>query len=111
MDFFLPSVVDPDAAEEFIGAVESFTEDATGWEIEPGRASSVEYWENGDLARATVGSPLDGEIVQCILNTDRLLLICTENRGIGWGAPIVVDKMAVATVRWFNGHGPKAIAA
>jgi hypothetical protein len=111
MDFFLPSAADPDAAEQLIIAVESFTEDATGWSIRPGRASSVEYWEAGELLRATVGNPFQDEIVQCILNTDRLLVICTENRGIGWGAPIVVDKMAVATVRWFNGHSPEALAA
>jgi hypothetical protein len=111
MDFFLPSTPDPDAAEELINAVESFTEDATGWAVRPGRASSVEYWEEGQLVRATVGNLLQGETVQCILNTDRLLVICTENRGVGWGSPIFVDKMAVATVRWFNGFSPEALAA
>lgn len=111
MDFFLPSATDPDVAEEFLGAVKCFTEDATGWPVMPGRACSIEYWERGELVRATVGHPLDGETVECILNSDRLLLVCTANHGIGWGAPIVVDKGAVATVRWFNGHSPDAVAA
>lgn len=111
MNFFLPAAADPEVAEEFLCAVKSFTEDATGWTVLPGRACSIEYWEEGDLKRVTVGNLYEGETVECILNSDRLMLVCTANRGIGWGAPIIVDKVAVATVRWFNGYSPEAVAA
>jgi hypothetical protein len=111
MEFFVPSATDPTVAEEFLVAVQSFTEDATGWTVVPGRASSLEYWEGGELLKATVGHPFQGETVECILNSDRLMLVCTANHGIGWGSPILIDKMAVATVRWFNGFGPEAVAA
>ena len=106
MEFFVPSVSGQEAAENFLRSLKSFANDATGWEVIPGRARSIAFHNELGLQTATVGREVEEETVECILNSDKMMMICTVNHGMGWGSPILVDKLYIEKIEWFEGCGP-----
>ena len=103
MKFFIPLAEDDAQAERIISA----TSEATGHLIPSPRIYSIEYEHHGKKMIATVGENPDsyycevGPII-CILGDDRLLAICTPDRGVTKGIPIFVGRHAVRSVKYFE---------
>ena len=97
--FFIPAAHGPEETERVYSAVAEFHELA-----KPYRFYSIRYSHNGRAEVATVGQPhvVNGEVVLLILKDRRdgaPYLICTENRGVARGGPILAggDWQTVAT--------------
>jgi len=122
--FFLPYIDDPAKAAEFYEAVVAFSRDTHGWAVdESKRIFRLEYVHNGKEWEAEVGQPHPyghpttweyvpdysdakaGEWVVAILECDPgPFLVCTHNRGVVRGEPILVGDAEVRTIEYFDGY-------
>ena len=89
--FFVPGADGPDAAEEVWQATKSFAEEQTGFEVSDRRIFHVDYRHNEQDFEAQVGEvePRTGEVCVAILESGSFL-VCTENRGVARGVPILI---------------------
>lgn len=95
MKFFMPAASDAKQAEEAYQATAKFMAANMG-EISPQRYYAIYYRHNGKELKAVVGEmdPLEGQIVIAIFRTAREngpFLICTPDRGVIRGHPILAD--------------------
>lgn len=103
MKFFIPLVEEDAQAEGVIAAASRFT----GHPIPSPRIYSIAYKHNGKSMKATVGeSPNlyyheEGPVI-CILGDETLYAVCTKNRGVGRGEPILVGRRSVLWVIHFD---------
>jgi hypothetical protein len=115
--FFVPEVDDP---EHVWQATRTFAMETTGWSVTERRVFALEYLHNGWRCRAEVGQRESrtrdgvngrrtpeptGEPVFAILEApeSRCYLVCTPNRGVLRGAPILVGFNEVAKATDFDG--------
>lgn len=103
MEFFIPFAEDDAQAERVISATSKFTNHA----IPSPRIYSIEYEHHGKRMRARVGEDPDSyyqEIgpVICILGDDNLLAVCTRDRGVARGEPILVGRQSVFSINYFD---------
>lgn len=104
MKFFIPFVDDEVKAEELILAASKYTFTT----IPSPRIYSIEYSHNGKIMDAKVGKYpnnyyLVKEPVLCILGNDNTLYaICTWNRGVARGDPILVSPDRVYSIIPFD---------
>jgi hypothetical protein len=103
MKFFIPLAEDDAQAERVITATSEFTKFA----IPSPRIYSIDYEHNSKRMRATVGEDPDGyyrEVgpVICILANDNLLAVCTRDRGVLKGEPILVGRQSVSFINYFD---------
>ena len=96
MKFFIPTVQDDRKAEDVYQAIVKFAKYTMGWEISNRRIRSIAFRDKGKLVRAIVGEadPAEGESVIAILDSNTYL-VCTSNRGVVKGMPIMVGKYEV----------------
>lgn len=89
--FFVPGADDSDAAERLWQRTRSFAEEQTGLEVSDRRVFRVDYRHNEQDFGAEVGQPdpRTGEVCVAILESASFLL-CTENRGVARGHPILI---------------------
>lgn len=90
--FFLPYASNEQIAEETWQGIRKFAEETTGWPVDENqRIFSLAFTHNGTDYYAEVGKPepLTGEPVIAILSS-ATYLICTPNRGVLRGMPILV---------------------
>jgi hypothetical protein len=122
-EFFVPRASgDERQAEEVWQAVFRFQQDQTGWLIEPRRIFRIDYTHDGQQMNAQVGErhPYgwapdwdrpqgDDELerVEVILEAsdNGPYLVCTENRGVARGEPILVGATEAYKVQYFDGFG------
>jgi hypothetical protein len=96
MRFFIPEVNDPVEAERVYEATKKFARETLGWNVESRRIQSIDFKDKKERVRAEVGKPdpITGEVVIVILESTTYL-ICTPNRGVLRGMPILVGKNEV----------------
>ncbi|KQU95206.1 hypothetical protein [Devosia sp. Root105] len=100
MKFFLPAAESPEQAEDIYGKVKSFVVEQSG-PVRDVRYYAIYYRHNSRDLVATVGEPepLTGETVVAIFKTQNdsgPFLVCTLNRGVARGAPILASNDARA---------------
>jgi hypothetical protein len=109
MTFFIPDK-SPEEAERLYEATRKFAAGswaAHGEAIDDARIQSITFRDRGGTVRAEVGQldPCEGKVVMAILRTSaevKRYLICTANRGVFRGDPIVVEDHEVSRVEPFD---------
>lgn len=96
MKFFVPTENDPEKAEELYQAIKKFAAETKGWAIGERRIRSITFRDGGYIVQALVGrpEPSKGGIVIAILESENYL-VCTRDRGVLKGEPVMVGKHEV----------------
>lgn len=103
MRFFIPKSKDEVQAVEIYEGARTFCEKQTGWKTTNRRIFSVRYRHNGVEYLAQVGSLDYTEgLVICIFETPQCYLVCTPNRGVLRGYPILAGKNDVSDIESFE---------
>jgi hypothetical protein len=91
MKFFIPTAKDDTKGEELYEAITKFAQETTGWKISNRRIFSIDYFHEHKEYHVEVGKPdpMIGEVVMAILES-KAFLVCTPNRGVVRGMPILV---------------------
>ncbi len=91
MEFFVPECETQADAEGIWRATCEFAKQTLGWAVGERMIFEIRYRAAGNKETATVGKPESstGEKVQVILESESFL-VCTENRGVARGMPLLV---------------------
>ncbi len=104
--FFLPNFDDPTKAEDVFAQVRKFNEEEMDATLAEQRFYQIDYTHDGKHYVATVGEleQVEGETVICILlDTKRgVYFVCTRNRGVVIGQPILVGSREINSVQEFD---------
>ncbi|MDE0484166.1 MAG: hypothetical protein OXI67_16425 [Candidatus Poribacteria bacterium] len=89
--FFIPKAKDDAQAEEVWESIKKFAEKNLEWDVSDRRIFSIAYHKHGEDYYVEVGKPdpRNGELVIAILKSNTYL-VCTPNRGVLRGMPILV---------------------
>lgn len=81
-----------DLAEKRYAIIKRSAQRQTGWQPTERRIFRIRYLQNGQEQTAEVGSRDNtvGEVCVAILETAECYLLCTENRGVARGMPVLV---------------------
>lgn len=103
MKFFIPDVLSDEQAKQLYEGALKFSEDQTGWKVLNSFVFAVRYRHDGKEYLAQVGEkdPTDG-LVMCIFECPTAFLVCTPNRGVFRGFPILVGRSDVSDVEYFD---------
>lgn len=103
MQFFIPHASNDHHVEQLYNATRKFCAEQTGWKVLPTRIYSLRYRHNGNEYYAQVGTndPIEGLVV-CILESEVTYFVCTPNRGVLSGSPILVGREDVSYVELFE---------
>ncbi len=103
MKFFVPGAKDDEHSERLYGAIIKYNSDVTI--IHPRRICAIDYMHNGVTFHNEVGKPdpIIDDIVLAILETDDSFYVCTINRGVVRGEPIMVARGEALSVIDFAG--------
>ena len=108
--FFIPfDKVDDDEdhlekmAKNLWDATWKWAQETTGWEVSDRRIFSIKYRHEGRMYYAEVGlpDPRVEEKVLVILESNTFL-VCTYNRGVRRGGPVLVGKDEATEVTYFK---------
>jgi len=104
MKFFIPNIPDPLKAEETYEAIREFNSGEMGTELSDKRIFSIDFLHNLKEYHAEVGKRDQdtGEVVFAILESDSLFYICTPNRGVVRGMPLLTGRNEVRLVTEFE---------
>lgn len=121
-EFFIPYMPDPEAQERTWAAIKSFAVEQHGWKgVTEARVFRVDYVHDGKHMEAEVGKPhpygyettwerpppRQREWVVAILEVEGgPYLVCTENRGVLRGEPILVGSSEHYRVIYFDSYEP-----
>lgn len=91
-DFFVPAASSPEQSALVWQSIKQFAAETLGWQPTDRRVYSVRYRHNGKNFHSIVGEPheVTRELVCAILETAHCWLICTPNRGVVRGSPILI---------------------
>lgn len=99
MKFYVPDAKDSNAI--WVGT-KKFTEDTMARQYSNRKVFRIDYTHNGKSFTAEVGRfDQDEEKILVILEGDPYV-VCTENRGVYRGAPIMVGKHNIQNVVYFE---------
>ncbi len=103
MKFFLPHTNDDQQAEIVYQGIKRYASRATGLAIADQKIFKIAFAHREREYQAEVGrvEEVSGEIIVAILESD-MFMICTANRGIVRGRPIMVEKGKVHTIEYFG---------
>ena len=103
--FFVPKVKDDIQAQEVWKSVKKFAEKTLDWEVSERRIFSIAYQKRGKTHYVEVGkpAPLNGEPVIAILESITYL-VCTPNRGVLRGMPILIGESELAEIIDFTAN-------
>ena len=103
MRFFVPITKDEVEAEAVWEAIRRFAEDNLGWEISERRIFSIAYQHHGQAYYVEVGKP-DPRVKEPVLAIleSNTYLVCTPNRGVVRGIPILVGQDKVENIADFH---------
>jgi len=105
MRFFLPPSNDPEQAERAYDGIRRFAQENMGWEVLDRRIYELTFRDRSGVLTARVGEVFDlrGErgLVVAILESNTYL-ICTPERGVIRGIPIMVGANEVESVTDFE---------
>lgn len=100
MRFFIPHAKD-EKTENIWRGVKKFAEQTTAWPVGERKVYRLEFVHEGTKQVACVGKQLYGEEVIVILESVTYL-VCTPNRGVLRGLPILVGKNEVIAIEFFD---------
>lgn len=102
VNFFIPKAKDDTQAIEVWQNVKKFAEKTLDWEVSDRRIFSIAYNKHGQEHYVEVGKPdpRNGELVIAILDSTTYL-ICTPNRGVLRGIPILVGGSELTKITDF----------
>lgn len=120
-EFFIPFASGPAEAEQLWQATKAFMEDPHGWTgITERRVFRLGYLHDGKHLEAEVGKPhpyakaIDWEAFEEVGEEEEVLvilereggpfLVCSANRGVARGEPILVGTGEPYEVVYFDGH-------
>lgn len=103
MKFFIPAAQDEEQTERVYQAVKKFMVEQ-GNSISDARIREISFWHNGKKVTEIVGepSPTNGETVVAIFDAKNLYLVCTFNRGVACGEPMLAGKHHLIQVEPFD---------
>jgi|SRR5437879_1411829 len=103
MKFFVPHAKDEIQANQIYASSKKFCEDQTGWRVLPKKVRALRYRHDGSEYLAAVGAQdySEGEVL-CIFESEVTFLICTANRGVFRGFPILVGRQEVSDIEHFD---------
>ena len=103
MKFFIPGKTDEKEALALYKAIKAFAMDQMNREISEKRIFRLSYVHGGIPGIAEVGKPDPdtGEIIFAILESDPYL-VCTPNRGVARGMPLLVGVSEVRSIIEFD---------
>ncbi len=103
MKFFIPHAETADMAERAYQGIKAFAKDNILWNISDRRIFRIEYFDKGKHRKDEVGKITDvnGEEVIAILESTAFL-VCTPNRGVLRGDPILVGTNEVRDIEDFE---------
>lgn len=105
MKFFVPEAENETEALSVWKATRTFAEETLGWEVTERRIFSISYRHDGTDYYVQVGKPDPriGELVLVILESNTYL-VCTPNRGVLRGMPVLVGRNEVKSTTDFLEH-------
>ena len=103
MKFFVPPTKDDAQAKRIYESARSHCETQTGWRVLPKKIHALRYRHNGREYLTQVGyeDPSDGLVV-CIFESEEAYLVCTPQRGVLGGHPILIGLSEVSDVELFE---------
>jgi hypothetical protein len=104
MDFFIPTIPQNDVEDFFKNSIVKFIESFGYNVLVDKRIYSITFSHNGKSITEKVGqiSPSNREPIFVILETDKLYLTCTRNRGVLGGEPMIIGKQDVENIEYFG---------
>ena len=101
--FFIPKAKNEVQAQEVWKSVKKFAEETLDWEVSDRRIFSIAYQKQGKDYCVEVGKPdpRNGELVVAILESITYL-VCTPNRGVLRGMPILIGKPELKDITDFS---------
>jgi len=108
MKFFIPHAKDKEEEHKVYDAIRKFARDQLKWNITDRRIFSIRYTHDGKGYYAEVGrtEQVEGEEVIAILESGYsdviVYLICTPNRGVARGMPILVGENETYSIADFD---------
>jgi hypothetical protein len=103
MKFFIPLADNEQQAEEVYTGIKKFAKENLAWNIQDDRIYSLSYRYNGQkyFARVSEVETLTHDFVVAILKSNAYL-ICTKNRGVLRGEPILVGYQDAISIEYFD---------
>lgn len=103
MEFFVPACDSAEEAEKVWEATRTFAQENLGWEVGEKRIFRITGVHDGKAIDCEVGKaePYEGNTVIAILESNAYL-VCTPNRGVLRGEPILVGRQEVDSVIEFD---------
>jgi len=104
MKFFIPHAATRDQGEIVYQSIKKFASQQMAWEISDRRIMFMKYSHDSKEYTVEVGEKekRTGEEVIAILESTGSYLVCTENRGVVRGEPIMIGKHEVSLVNDFE---------
>ena len=101
--FFIPKTKDDTQAQEVWASVKKFAEETLDWEVSDRRIFSMTYQKHGKDHYVEVGKPdpRNAELVIAIFESITYL-VCTPNRGVLRGMPILIGKPELKDITDFR---------
>lgn len=98
MDFFIPEVDKVDWGR-YYDAIRSFAKTTLGWNVSSRKIYRINYRHDGQTYVAEVGQLADrvNEKIFAILESNAYL-VCTPNRGVFRGTPILVGQNEIIDI-------------
>ena len=104
MKFFIPGVPDGKDAERIYEGIKKFATETICWPVSKRKIQSITFRDQKRTVQAEVGKtdPITGETVTAILDSTATFLVCTSNRGVLRGMPVLVGKHEVTDEQVFE---------
>lgn len=106
MEFFLPFATTQEMCDNSYKAIRDFVSKECGASLSNRKVFSLSYKHNGKAYEAEVGKEDSGGlgiVIAILFDESRsLYLVCTPNRGVIRGDPILVGQHSVISVRDFR---------
>src|SRR6266571_2400387 len=103
MKFFVPHAKGNEQEQRVYDAIKTFAGETLGWDVSDRKIFSIRYKHDGKDYYAEVGQTekVEGEEVVAILESNTYL-VCTTNRGVARGMPILVGKEEAYIIKDFD---------
>jgi hypothetical protein len=108
MKFFIPNAKDDEQRDSIYSAIIKFAEEQTGWKVKSRKIYRIFYKHNGQRYENKVGEPEKingvtmGETVFAILESSVTFFVCTPNRCVLRGFPILVGREEIMEIEDFE---------
>ncbi|MHC4084969.1 MAG: hypothetical protein ACYSWZ_09925 [Planctomycetota bacterium] len=104
MKFFIPDIEDKEDENKLYDTIKEFAKKTTGRDIKDRKIYYIKWRHGREDCEARVGETQmrTGEMVMAILETNVIFLVCTPNRGVKRGMPILVGKEEIVSIIDFN---------